>query len=87
MAEIEAIVELTLVYPYGLSTATVVELVKTWGFKIINLNTNSNKAVISIPRAKFKTMFNTNPKKGEFSVPSGAESFIEAVLVKEVVVK
>jgi len=87
MAKIEAIVELILVYPYNQSIATIIEFVQTWGLKIVSLNTNSNKAQIIIPSKKFKTMFHMNPKKGEFPVPSGAESFIESVLVKDIIVE
>ena len=87
MKNILAIVEFSLVYPYQKSAPILIEFANIWRFGIIDVGTFKDKGTLSIPRDKFKQIFHSNPQKGGYEVPSGAESFVESVLVKDVIIK
>ena len=81
---IRVIIELQLVFPYKLSMGTLVEFCSLWDCVLLHGGTKKIKARISMPHIHFKKIFGTNPKKQEYSVPSGMESFIESLRVKKI---
>ena len=84
---IRVVMELELVYPYKLSIDTLVEFCSLWGSRILSGGTQKRKAIISMPAHHFKTIFGTNPREKIYAVPSGAEKFICALKVKDIIVK
>ena len=84
---IRAIIEIELPYPYKKSISVLVDFCTVWGSTILSGGTNRAKAFISMPSNRFKEIFGHNPIVGEYSVPSGAKSFMESLKVKEVMVE
>jgi len=84
---IKVIIELELVFPYNQSMGTLVEFCCVWQSLMLSAGTNKAKAIISMPSVHFKKMFGQNPRKKVYPVPSGAESFIESVKVKDILAK
>lgn len=84
---IKVIMELELVYPYKISMDVLVEFCSLWESRIFSGGTQRRKAIISMPAHHFKVIFGTNPREKTYSVPSGAEHFIEALKVKDIIVK
>ena len=83
---IKVLLQLELVYPYNASISHLFEFNMLWGGCLISGSTNESKALIYMDAGKFKKLFGENPKKGSYKVPKGAEYFIKAVEVKEILV-
>ena len=84
---IKVILELELVFPYKVSMATLTDFCQVWGSMILEGGTNKSKAVVAMPGSNFKTIFGQNPREQIYPVPSGTGHFIDALKVKEIIVK
>jgi len=84
---IKVVIELELVYPYKMSMDVLAEFCSLWDSRIFSGGTQKRKAIICMPAHHFKTIFGTNPREKEYDVPSGAEKFIDALKVKEIIVE
>jgi hypothetical protein len=73
----EVYVELILKSPYNASFETVVKLTTMWGMRIIESNTISNRAVISIKLSQFKKLFQLKPEKDKEFIFGGTTKFVE----------
>ena len=84
---IRVIIELSLKFPYKISMDVLTEFCCLWNCRIFSAGTQKRIAIIAMPAHHFKTIFGTNPREREFDVPSGTEHFIEALKVKDIIVK
>lgn len=82
---IKTVVQLNLIYPYVQSLLNLFDFISLWGCTLVSAATLSSQATIDIPLDKFKILFGENPRKGKYKVPVGAEYFLEAVEVKEII--
>ena len=82
---IDAICEIVLVSPYATSISTLFDMGNIWGFSVISSDTNSDKAIVSIPYKTFKKIFKSNPEKNkEYAHPTGSDKFIVKARVLDV---
>ena len=84
---IRVLIELEIVFPYKKSINILSEFCNLWDCGLLEGGTNRPDALISMPSGKFKKMFGTNPRIGEYNIPTGAEHFIKKWNVKEIIIK
>jgi len=84
---IRVVLELSLIFPYKISMATLVEFCSLWRSRILSAGTQRRIALIVIPAKYFKTIFGENPREKEYPVPDGMEYFIETLKVKDIIIK
>ena len=84
---IRVVMELDLVHPYKISMDVLAEFCSLWESRIFSGGTLKRRAIIEMPAHHFKVIFGTNPREKKYDVPSGAEHFIEALKVKEVIIE
>jgi hypothetical protein len=84
---IRVVMELELVYPYRMSMDVLLEFCSVWESRISSGGTMKRKAIIDMPARHFKAIFGTNPREKKYSVPRGAEHFIEALEVKDIIIE
>ncbi len=84
---IKVVMELELVHPYKLSMDVLVKFCSLWESRIFSGGTSRRKAIISMPAKHFKVIFGTNPREKKYAVPAGAESFISALKVKDIIIE
>ena len=51
---IYVVMEIYLLYPYAKSIGVLFDMANIWNMKVIQSNTNNEKAIISIPEDKFR---------------------------------
>lgn len=81
---IEALVILTLTYPYKRAVQFIQDLVSIWNLRMISSSTRSETAIISISWKKFKNIFGSNPQVGEIDVPVKMQKYVNKVEIKRV---
>jgi hypothetical protein len=84
---IKVVMELELVHPYKISIDVLVEFCSLWETRILSGGTQKRIALIEMPAHHFKVIFGTNPREKKYAVPRGAESFIEALKVKDIIIE
>ncbi len=84
---IKVVMELEIVHPYKISMDVLAEFCSLWESRILSGGTLKRKAIIEMPAHHFKVIFGTNPREKEYAVPSGAESFIEGLKVKDIIIE
>jgi hypothetical protein len=80
-------IRLELLFPYNRSMDKLAAFCDVWDSRIFSGSTQKSKAIISMPVCHFKKIFGTNPRVQKYSVPSGAEKFIESLEVIKINVK
>jgi len=84
---IKVVMELELVYPYKMSMDVLLEFCYLWESRIFSGGTRRRKAIVQMPAHHFKVIFGQNPREKEYPVPRGTEHFIEALKVKDIIIK
>ena len=82
---IRVILNIRIIYPYRDSFTTLLDFCNLWNCNIIQGGSRNKKAKINMPAIKFKKIFGTNPKIGEYDVPAGAGHFIESIKVEKII--
>jgi len=84
---IKVVMELELVHPYKISMDVLVKFCSLWESRIFSGGTQKRKATIEMPAHHFKVIFGTNPREKAYNVPRGAEHFIDALKVKDIIIE
>lgn len=80
-----AITEFILKKPYHNSINTMVDFSNLWNFQILFMSTLEARCVLKFPWDKFKEIFGENPRQKEYSIPNGAESFVDSIKVLNII--
>lgn len=79
-----AIIKIGLIFPYKVGIESLLKLSATWSCDIIKISTKKKYQIIAMPWKHFRSIWGTNPYRGEWNVPEGTEDFIESVEVIKV---
>lgn len=81
----EIVCDIELVYPYEMARHTIHSLALIKNIRIIQSFMNATVVRVGIPIELFQQWYGTSPVKGLYPAPSGADSFINSVLVRKII--
>lgn len=82
---LDAIVEITLRFPYGPSLSKLEDLSGIWNLRMVSSSTSREDAVLGMPWSAFKRMFHCNPVRNmAMSIPRQMATYVVALRVRGV---